>query len=52
MTSPDPADLRIAVAGIGFFAARNRKPASDTPIHDALWDEQRPPTFREEPSDA
>ncbi|MCK8674131.1 hypothetical protein M1M07_23845 [Rhodococcus sp. HM1] len=47
-TRPNEIDVRIAAAGIGFFAARNRKPRTDTPIHDALWDEQRPPMFREE----
>lgn len=49
MTAPRPADVRMAAAGIGFFAARRPQPKpTDTPIHDALWREQRPPTVLEE----
>ena len=51
MTAPRPADVRIAAGVVGFFAARKPKPRTNTPIFDQLWDEQRPPTFREEPSD-
>lgn len=48
--SQNPTDVRMAVAGAGFFAARKTKPkpTATTPIFDQLWDEQRPPIVREE----
>lgn len=49
MTTPNPADLRMAAAGAAFFAARRPQPKpTDTPIFRAVWNEQHPPIPLEE----